>query len=347
MVGVMNLVSIPARNPNFCYTRLIQREMYPLTYWMTIVNDHLDILLDMLSALPDPVFVLTESGRYAALIGGQDRQHYHDGAHLVDFSLYDVLPTAKADWFLEQIITTLAHGQLRIVEYGLAGSDVDGLDTQQGPEGEIWFEGRIQPLPMPVKNERAVVWVACNITRRHQLETQLQLLSETDELTGASNRRKLLDALTLSLRRFRERQTPTAVVLMDVDYFKTINDRFGHIAGDKVLRGIAHRAMAHLREGDLFARFGGEEFALLLPNTTLDAAQVIAERLRLAIASGDFLPDGESPQPEKNPQLKVTVSMGLSLVQSQDQDIEAVLRRADDALYQAKRNGRNCLVVEE
>lgn len=304
------------------------------------MTDHLDILLDMLSALPDPVFVLTESGRYAALIGGQDRQHYHDGAHLVDFSLYDVLPKAKADWFLEQIVTTLEQNQLRIVEYGLAGADVDGLDTQQGPAGEIWFEGRIQPLPMPVNNERAVVWVACNITRRHQLEAQLQHLSETDELTGAYNRRKLLDAITLALRRFRERQIPTVVILMDVDYFKTINDRYGHIAGDQVLRGIAHHAMAHLREGDFFARFGGEEFALLLPNTSLEAAYVIAERLRLAIASGNFLPESDPP-------LTVTISMGLSLIQAKDQDIESVLRRADDALYNAKHNGRNCLVLGE
>ncbi|WP_331344979.1 diguanylate cyclase [Cellvibrio sp. UBA7661] len=299
------------------------------------MTDHLDILLDMLSALPDPVFVLTESGRYAALIGGQDRQHYHDGAYLVDFSLYDVLPKAKADWFLEQIKTTLAQNQLRIVEYGLAGTDVDGLDTQQGPEGEIWFEGRIQPLSAPINNERAVVWVACNITRRHQLEAKLQLLSETDELTGAYNRRKLLDALTLSLKHFRERQTPTAVVLMDIDYFKSINDRFGHVAGDEVLRGIAHHAMAHLREGDLFARFGGEEFALLLPNTSLVAAELIAERLRLSIAAGDFLSGAN---------LTVTVSMGLSLIQPQDQSIESILHRADDALYKAKHNGRNCFI---
>lgn len=304
------------------------------------MNDHLDILLDMLSALPDPVFVLTESGRYAALIGGRDRQHYHNGEHLVDFSLYDVLPKAKADWFLEQIVTTLEQNQLRIVEYGLAGSDVDGLDTQQGPKGEIWFEGRVQPLPMPVNNERAVVWVACNITRRHQLEAQLQQLSETDELTGACNRRKLLDALTLSLRQFRERGITTAVVLMDVDYFKSINDRFGHIAGDEVLRGIAHHAMAHLREGDIFARFGGEEFALLLPNTSLAAAEVIAERLRVAIAGGHFLPDSDPP-------LKVTISMGLSLIQPQDRDIESVLHRVDNALYRAKHNGRNCLMLEE
>jgi diguanylate cyclase (GGDEF)-like protein len=306
---------------------------------MIVVTDHLDILLDMLSALPDPVFVLTESGRYAALIGGRDRQHYHNGAHLVDFSLYDVLPKAKADWFLEEINTTLTLNQLRIVEYGLAGEDVHGLDVQHGPEGEIWFEGRIQPLPTLVKNERAVVWVASNITRRHQLEAQLQLLSETDELTGAYNRRKLLDALTLSLTHFRERQAPTAVVLIDVDHFKTINDRFGHVAGDQVLRGIAHHTKTHLREGDLFARFGGEEFALLLPNTGLAMAKVIAERLRLAIASGNFLL-------ESNPPLTVTASMGLTLIQPQDYAIEAILRRADVALYRAKHSGRNCLAVE-
>ena len=208
------------------------------------MTDHLDLLLDMLSALPDPVFVLTESGRYAAIIGGQDRQHYHNGTHLVDFSLYDVLPKAKADWFLEKINTTLAQNQLQIVEYGLSGSDVEGLDDQLGPDGEIWFEDRIQPLQTLIKNERAVVWVACNITRRHQLEAELQHLSETDELTGAYNRRKLLDALTLSLNLYKAQQTPAVVVLMDVDHFKSINDRFGHIEGDKVLRGIARHCAA-------------------------------------------------------------------------------------------------------
>jgi diguanylate cyclase (GGDEF)-like protein len=94
-----------------------------------------------------------------------------------------------------------------------------------------------------------------------------------------------------------------------------------------------------LRDGDLFARFGGEEFALLLPNTTLEAAKVIAERLRLAIAIGNFLPESQPP-------LIVTASMGLSLIQLQDQAIEAILRRVDDALYRAKRSGRNCLVVD-
>lgn len=301
------------------------------------MTDHFDLLVDMLTALPDPVFVLTESGRYAALIGGQDRQHYHNGTHLVDFTLYDALPVAKADWFLDQINITLVQNQLRIVEYGLAGSDVDGVNSQCGPEGEIWFEGRIQPLPMLVKGERAVVWVACNITRRHQLEAKLQRLSETDELTGAYNRRKLLDTLSLLLHFYKTRKTPAVVVLMDVDHFKSINDRFGHLDGDKVLRGIAKHAIAQLREGDLFARFGGEEFALLLPNTSLDSAEIIADRLRSSIAEGVFLP-GEN--------LTVTVSLGLSLIQAKDHSIESILHRADDALYKAKHNGRNCFISE-
>lgn len=299
------------------------------------MTDHSDLLLDMLSALPDPVFVLTESGRYAAVIGGQDREHYHNGTHLVDFSLYDVLPEAKADWFLEQINITLAQNQFRVVEYGLAGSDVNGLDTQVGPEGEIWFEGRVQPLPRLFKNERAVVWVACNITRRHQLEEKLQLLCETDELTGAYNRRKFMEALALALNFYKARRTPAVVMLMDVDYFKNINDSFGHIEGDKVLRGIAGCVMAHLREGDVFARFGGEEFALLLPNTSIKAAERVAERLRLSIADGALLSDASQA---------VTISMGISAIQPTDQAIETILYRADHALYEAKRSGRNCFV---
>lgn len=127
------------------------------------------------------------------------------------------------------------------------------------------------------------------------------------------------------------------MVLMDVDYFKSINDTFGHLDGDKVLRGIASHARENLREGDLFARFGGEEFALLLPNTVLAEAEIIVERLRESIAHSSFLL-GET--------LKVTVSMGLSIIEPQDQAIESILHRADNALYEAKRNGRSCFVSQ-
>lgn len=300
------------------------------------MTDRLDLLLDMLSALPDPVFVLTETGRYAALIGGGDRCHYHNGSFLVDFTLSDVLPRAKVEWFLEQIHLTLAENRLRIVEYGLSGSDVDGLDTRAGPEGEIWFEGRIQPLPTLVNNERAVVWVACNITRRHQLEERLKFLSETDELTGAFNRRKLLETLGQSLVSVRDQLTSSSLMLMDVDHFKSINDRFGHIVGDQVLRGVASHAIANIREEDLFARFGGEEFALLLPNTRADEANLIAQQLCRSIAQMSF---------SEHSTINVTVSIGVTHLCAKDDSIETILRRADEALYSAKRSGRNCCVT--
>lgn len=303
------------------------------------MENNLDVLLDMLVALPDPVFLLTESGRYAAIIGGQDRKHYHDGAHLVDFSLYDVLPKEKADWFLAQIKLTLDVGSLQVVEYGLAGSDVQGLDTGDGPEGEIWFEGRIHPIANLVNGERAVVWLAANITRRHQLEYRLHRLSETDELTGAYNRRKLFEELRRVFGAYRRYQTPACFILFDIDHFKAINDSYGHINGDKVLRDLVALSKEQLRETDIFARFGGEEFAILLPNTNLPQALQLAERLRAQLEAYSFLP--ENPQPPK-----VTISLGVSEFLLLDDEIESIVRRADEALYAAKDAGRNCVQIK-
>lgn len=151
--------------------------------------------LEALDALPDLIFILTESGRYAAIIGGPDRSTYHDGSCLVDFSLCDVLPKAKADWFASEIQQTLKEDRLRIVEYTLAATEVAEIDAQAGPGGEIWFEGRVQPMKTRVDGERAVVWLARNNTRSHELEVQLRQLSETDALTGVYNRQGMLTSL--------------------------------------------------------------------------------------------------------------------------------------------------------
>ena len=298
-----------------------------------------DLLLDMIAALPDPVFVITESGHYAALLGGQDRGFYHDGSHLVDFSLFDVLPPGKATWFLTQIQLTLRENRLRVVEYGLAGREVAGLDADTGPAGEIWFEGRIQPIPNPVKGERAVVWLASNITRRHELETKLQHLSETDALTGAFNRRKLIDDISQKLREFQRYRTDTALIIFDIDYFKQVNDQFGHLTGDKVLQEITTLCADALRGPDILARFGGEEFAILLPNTDLEHATPIAERLRSTVEQHLFCSPGKTD-------IRITISAGLTAILPDDTSVEDIIRRADEALYAAKRRGRNCVQIQ-
>lgn len=298
-----------------------------------------EIAREMLSALPDPLFVITESGRYGAVLGGNDEAFYHDGSHLTGRYLNEVLPQPKADWFLKQVRLTLEAGRLRSVEYALAGDDVDGLDKDRGPEGDLWFEGRIQPMSTLFDGERAVVWVARNITARSELEAELRRMSETDPLTGVYNRRKLMEELRRRVAEFRRYGQPSTLILFDVDHFKRVNDTFGHAAGDDVLRDITVTCGQQLRDVDVLARIGGEEFAVLLTNTTLETGQRVAERLRLSIAT-EVMKHYQAPVP-------VTISAGVTALQGSDESLDAVLKRCDEALYQAKRDGRNRIVVAE
>jgi two-component system, cell cycle response regulator len=164
-------------------------------------------------------------------------------------------------------------------------------------------------------------------------------LALTDELTGLYNRRYLLAHLDEVMARANSDGIGAAVLLFDIDHFKRVNDTNGHAAGDEVLRQIAARARASVRSVDLVARLGGEEFAVVMPETGLDIAAAVADRLRLAVASEPFAlaPDGE--------RLRVTVSVGATTAMAGGEDRDQLLRRADIALYEAKAAGRNRVVT--
>lgn len=130
------------------------------------------MLAATLGALPDPAFILTRSGRYAAVFGGSDKRYYHDGTGLVGLHITDVLEDEKALWFLRQIDIALNARELHVVEYGLSGRHIKSMDSE-GPVDTIWFEGRVQALDFSVDDEDAVLWVASNITSRHQAEQDL------------------------------------------------------------------------------------------------------------------------------------------------------------------------------
>ncbi len=286
-------------------------------------------LMSILSSLPDPAFILTRSGRYAAVFGGKDLRHYHDGSGLVGRSMFEVLKAEKAQWFAAEIHKALESGVLHIVEYELSGSDVKGAGD--GPSHSIWFEGRVQALSFPVEGEAAVVWVASNITEKNETQQKLRQLSETDALTGLYNRRKLIATLDDRLAAFEREGAPTSVLVFDLDNFKRLNDEMGHHAGDAALVEIARLCRQHLRQSDVVARFGGDEFVVVMPGTHRGDALAIAERLRAHVPVSLM----------QALRYESTISGGVSAFDPPDRSSSDILKRADEGLYLSKRAGRN------
>lgn len=281
-------------------------------------------------SLPDPTFILSESGRYVAILGGKDKRYYHDGSSLLGKYLGDVLVPAKAQWFLEQIHEALDNQQMLVVEYGLSGRDVKGLPPD-GPEDIIWFEGRISPLPSEYGPERAVVWVASNITASKLLQQQLQQQAMTDELTGLHNRRHFMQALARAYVEFMAQTQPYYLISFDVDHFKAINDELGHIAGDQALRDLAQTMRQMALPGDLLCRFGGDEFAILCWRPSM--AEVTAFARCLLEHAGAAL------QPYANKHSTPSLSLGVAQFQATDTSMEDIIHRADQALYISKKQG--------
>jgi diguanylate cyclase (GGDEF)-like protein/PAS domain S-box-containing protein len=176
-----------------------------------------------------------------------------------------------------------------------------------------------------------VIVVSRDITQRKAMESQLIEMATTDFLTGLPNRRQFLSRLEGELARLQRQATTSASVLMlDVDHFKLVNDRHGHAAGDDLLRRLGEVIRGELRKTDTAGRIGGEEFAIVLPGASVQAAGGFAERLRQKVMDMPLQQEGEH-----------TVSIGVAALLAGDASAEAVLARADRALYLAKDNGRN------
>jgi diguanylate cyclase (GGDEF)-like protein len=166
---------------------------------------------------------------------------------------------------------------------------------------------------------------------------QLERLSSTDRLTGLLNRGTWDNLLDAEFERYRRYGHNTVLVMFDIDHFKPINDTYGHLTGDEVIREVARITRQALRQSDSPGRYGGEEFAIILPETDIDGALVICERIREAIAETTFETDGGP--------IHCTVSMGLVQLTDTPENYMQWLQQADEALYRAKKTGRNRSVV--
>ena len=161
--------------------------------------------------------------------------------------------------------------------------------------------------------------------------------AHTDPLSGMGNRRAFYQQGEAEMELAKLDKTPVAALLIDVDRFKAINDQFGHAIGDKVIKSLAKIILDVVRTNDVQGRIGGDEFGILAPNTDLQGAKDLAERIRLAVEFFEL--------PFKGETIKLSVSIGLTTIRSEKDCLNAMLERADEGLYRAKRLGRNQVAV--
>ncbi len=191
--------------------------------------------------------------------------------------------------------------------------------------------------PIVFEGEPAIQSVVRDITERRRMREELTRLATTDPLTGIYNRRRFFEKLEKEWSRARRHAHPLTVMMFDLDFFKQVNDTHGHAVGDTVLVALVDAAAKLLRGEDVFARLGGEEFAILLPEIALEGTTAVAERMRRHLAEVDVTaPDGP---------IRCTVSIGVAQGRLAQESPDAALKRADDALYRAKETGRNRVCV--
>ncbi|RTZ75860.1 MAG: hypothetical protein DSZ00_01230 [Gammaproteobacteria bacterium] len=177
------------------------------------------------------------------------------------------------------------------------------------------------------------------VMQLRQSRERLELLTTTDSLTGLLNRKGITEGFSTFLVRYRRHQRPFSVIMLDIDHFKAINDRHGHLAGDLVLKEVSRVLLEEMREVDLVGRYGGEEFLMLLDETRAETALVVAERIRNALAAAAVSHEGVL--------IRVTASFGVAEISSGSESMDELMERADKAMYLAKQQGRNRTVLAD
>jgi len=282
-----------------------------------VVDDEV-VNLDILSELLDRFDVIdVTSGEEALEVLGKEK---------IDLILLDILMPGMDGY--EVCRTVKADKSLRHIPVIFITSKNDDLSIEHAYE-----IGASDYITKPFRHRELLARVG-NTLRIQELQEELRLLASIDPMTRLYNRRYFTTMADKILKLARREQNPLSLAILDIDRFKRINDTYGHLAGDRVITALSEKLMNRYRESDLLCRFGGEEFVILMPNTELDVAALLAERTRKEVEKLVVPYNGET--------ISMTVSIGVSQVDLEHEEtLDPVLKRADDALYAAKKQGRN------
>jgi len=242
------------------------------------------------------------------------------------------LKSSKSTDFIPVILVTALRGSQERVQGTEAGAD----DFVSKPFNRVELLTRVKSL---LRIKRLHETLQTKVKELQKTQEKLKQMAVTDGLTGLHNYRSFMHQLHMEISRSERFHLPVSLVMLDIDFFKDYNDTYGHPNGDKVLKSFAELVKKNIREVDFFARYGGEEFSIILPGTDKKSAVKAAEKLRLIVEKKSF------PMENKNETGKITISLGVAAFPDDAEDEKKLIRLADKALYQAKRNGRNRTAV--
>lgn len=205
---------------------------------------------------------------------------------------------------------------------------------------DLGYLGILSAILAPTLIAPPIIYKFLDIIRQLRLAHELlESLSQEDYLTGVYNRRYLEETAAKEFSLGMRHKFPVSIMILDIDYFKQVNDTYGHLVGDQVLIELTQCVYEMIRQTDIFGRYGGEEFVLFMPHTALDDAVMLSERIRQAIADRKFQSDTDTPK------INISISLGVASATPNTKTVEDLILNADLALYRAKELGRNRVAV--
>lgn len=316
-----------------------------------VVNFNAQSLLDQLesagASIPGDLFVIDKDG-YFLLSNNNDHEWGNMLAERKDINAKNLYPKFWRKLNKDNPTEITNYKGIFLINY--ITSSLSILKQSDLNLKLIWFVPKSELIPSSIKYYLLLLlfifisliivswgWSRLKV-KQAEYAKELELMATTDNLTGLANRHSLLKDGALEFERAKRFYHAFSVLLVDIDYFKKINDTFGHANGDKALTTLAKELTAQTRKIDIVARLGGEEFVIILPETTIHDANIVAEKLRKNVMHIKI--------PTKERSFSFTISIGISIWNQKDKDLKSTIDRADRYMYQAKENGRNQVCIE-